>query len=262
MKVLKWLTFFIPGFLYCSASGIAQYARGASVSTILTIRSDQAPKSTLLTNIPESGSGLHSPVLIAAAWKENEQLLECRSLLAFDLGELPEPVLQNPRLLQSATLVLHPLQSNLAEGDEQKPGQISICRVKESWNDSALKWESQPGLDSGHRVNLLIKAKERKHLLETDVTRLVAAMLREGNNGFLIGHSGNDPQQYATGEIFASPLHENKKLRPLLVIKYRETMAATPVILRRAEGGGRQQQIRMTPVPGTAGAGQGSGQNN
>lgn len=260
---------YLRRFIVCCLAGItvslscvSQYAGGASYPTIVTLRSDRPPKSAMITNSVATASSLPSPLLIAAAWNEQEEQRECRSLLAFDFTELPEPLLKNPRLLQSATLVLHPLHAVLQPADEEKPGRFVISRIKEAWNDSALAWEKQPPADSGYRVSQYLKARDRKHLVETDVTRMVAEMLRSGNNGFILSPATTDDSRIATSEVFASPWNENKRLRPLLVIKYRDMIAATPVVLRRSEAGGRQQEIRFQRVPGSAGTGQSTGQEN
>ena len=62
----------------------------------------------------------------------------------------------------------------------------------------------------------------------------------------------NSPEpSIAFGELFASPKNENKNLRPILVINYREMATTSSLSQPITDAGGRAQQLKTQQNTGT-----------
>jgi hypothetical protein len=134
---------------------------------------------------------------------------------------LPQEIIDDPSLINSAELILCPLQISFTKNDEDKPSKIIIRRVMDKWVDSSTNWINQPSQDSTLKVSKLIKAKNKNYPVSIDVTKLVIKMLQKTNNGFLISMDNITDSSMASGQSFASPNFQFEELRPLLVIDYR-----------------------------------------
>jgi hypothetical protein len=188
---------------------------------MITLRSDLPSQSVLMSTLLADKAGDLSPVICAALWNDSGRHLECRSLLKFNFAYLPQLIVDDPSQINSAELILYPLQVSFSQNDENKPSKIIVRRVMDNWVDSATNWINQPSPDSTIKVSKLIKAKNKNYPVSVDVTKLVIKMLRSTNNGFLISLDDIGDSSIASGQSFASPRFEFADLRPLLVIEYK-----------------------------------------
>jgi hypothetical protein len=191
------------------------------INQMITLRSDLPSQSVLMSSLLADKKGDLSPVICAALWEDSGRHLECRSLLKFNFDYIPQFIVDDPSLINSAELILFPLQVSFSENDVNKPAKIIVMQVIDNWVDSSARWNNQPSPDSAVRVSKFIKVKNKNYPVSIDVTKLVIKMLRSANNGFLISIDNASDSSMSSGQSFASPKFEFEELRPLLVIDYR-----------------------------------------
>lgn len=193
----------------------------ASVNTFrIVLNSDSSTKSVLVSNIMDNKAGDMSPVLGAATWLDNDEELQCRSLLEFNLELLPIEVRENPSLIRYAELVLYPLNVEFAENDNNKMSFFYVRQILQSWNESTTMWKDQPLTDSVFQISVLIEKKDKDDPTNVDVTAFVKKMIKKENNGFMIFHDNDMNESLSAGQLFASPKNANPELRPQLIIYF------------------------------------------
>lgn len=201
-----------------SFSASAQTYSGFSDRSIV-LKSDTTTKSVLISNLLEDRVGDISPIIGAAAWKDNNKKLHCRSLLYFDYGILP--VFIKPEQITEAKLILRPLELNTIETfNKMKPGEFVVRRVVEPWEDSMTSWLTQPSSIPDDETIKSIPENKTGKTVRIDVTEIVKNMFQYGNNGFMISYRDSLETESFLSHWFASARYENKKLRPELMINY------------------------------------------
>lgn len=184
---------------------------------------DPSTKSVMVSNVIADKAGVMSPILGAASWKDNGKDLACRSLLEFDFNKLPIEVRQNPSLIQSAELVLYPINVDFEENDKEKPSFFYVRQVIEKWIDSTTKWNNQPITDSLNQASVLIAGENKNFPANIDVTAIVKKMIKKENNGFMLFHNNAFNELLAAGQIFGSPKNKDSGIRPQLIIYFEMT---------------------------------------
>ncbi len=207
----------------------------------LVIKADSNSRSVLLTNLLETEPGNQSPIIGTAAWTDLGRQLQCRSLLSFNYGVLPN-VIRAEQIIK-AQLILMPLQinSSIANNDKQF-SKFIVQRVLEPWQDSLANWSNQPLADMKNEVTKQINPKKKDKLVKIDVTDMVKNMFLQGNNGFMIKYEDPLAATASFSHWFASAKNENEDLRPILVITLdyklppyisgKETIPPLPMTLR------------------------------
>ncbi|MBP9103785.1 MAG: DNRLRE domain-containing protein [Chitinophagaceae bacterium] len=193
----------------------------ASINTFrIVLNSDSSTKSVLVSNIMDNKAGDMSPILGAATWFDNDEELQCRSLLEFNLELLPIEVRENPSLIRFAELVLYPLNVEFAENDNNKMSFFYVRQILQRWNESTTMWKDQPLSDSIFQTPVLIEQKDKDFPANIDVTTFVKKMIKKENNGFMIFHDNEMNESLSAGQLFASPKNANPELRPQLIIYF------------------------------------------
>ena len=183
----------------------------------IILKADSNSRSVLLSSLLETKPGNQSPIIGTAAWTDMGRQLQCRSLLSFNYGQLPN-VIRAEQIIK-AQLILVPLQVNNAiDNNDRQFSKFIVQRVLEQWEDSLATWSNQPVADIKDEVTKQINPKKKDKPVKIDVTDMVKNMFLYGNNGFMIKYE--DPRAAATSfsHWFASVKNENEDLRPLLVI--------------------------------------------
>ena len=163
----------------------------------------------------------------------------------------PMIISENPGVIISAELILFPLQVAFSDSDVYQPSKFIVSRVLKKWQDTAARWINQPAVDTSSQVVKIIKMQEKNQPVNVDVTRLIKDMILFGNNGFMICLENSPEPSIAFGELFASPKNENKNLRPILFINYREMATTSSLSQPLTDAGGRAQQLRTQQNTGT-----------
>jgi hypothetical protein len=214
----SWL-FIIALFLPAAINFLAAQISLQTTEFSFVLKSDSATKSSLLSDILETKPGYESPIIGTASWQDDNKELHCRSLLTFNYGQLPRFFKYDQ--IVKAQLVLVPLQIGVEESKTDNAAlHFSIKRVIEQWVDTLTTWVNQPKADSAGEVLKLLKIKKNDNYIKVDVTKIVKAMFRYGNNGFLFSYDNTAQRNRTFSNWFASAKNENEGLRPLLIITF------------------------------------------
>ncbi len=220
MKYNKSFLVFVLLILSSTAT-IAQAFPVVYNKNTFTLRSDLPSKSVLVSNLFSDKVADMSPFIGAALWTDSGRLFQCRSLLEFNYHFLPSAIVNDPLLIESALLILFPVEPVPAPNVKNKPYKFIIQRVSDKWVDTATMWINQPAADLSMEVVEIIKKKQKNNQLSIDVTKMVKEMLHLGNNGFLFSFNQSAEQTTVPGQWFASPKNDDINLRPLLIINYK-----------------------------------------
>ncbi len=198
----------------CAGLGFSLAAHAQSVQT-LTLRPGgaegiDAEVRTDFDSIPRPT--IHD--FIANAWTAQGNFFIARSLLKFDLTQIPS----NAEVTQ-ATLFLY---TNLTTGHHQlDSGENAsrLLRVTEPWVEEQVCWNNQPAYSPLDPVHLPQSVTHTQNY-EVDVTGHVADMVMhpEANFGWMFKL---DTEERYRCMVFASSDHANEAWRPMLVVTYR-----------------------------------------
>lgn len=212
----KPAAFFLAVFI--SATTLAQTYSGYSDIT-LRLKADSNTKSVLISNLLEDRVGDVSPIIGTAAWAENNKKFQCRSLLSFNYGILPQVI--RPEQITKAELVLQPLEFNTVESlNGIGMPRFTVRRIAEPWEDSLTNWLTQPGTTIDDETIKRVTTKKKWKPVYIDVTDMVKNMMRYGNNGFMIQYDDSLDSPSFLSQWFASAKYEDEKLRPQLWISW------------------------------------------
>lgn len=193
----------------------------------LRYRSDSSSQSVLLSNLLPDEVGNQSPFIGTAYWSDSSRLLECRSMLSFDLGMLNKLI--KPGQVVRATLVLHPIKPvEGATKSESRDSRLIVRRVVDTWEDSATTWLNQPKYTADDQVIKKVPAEKMNETVKINVTEIVRNMLLFGNNGFLICFPERDKMPASASQWFASSRNEKKEIRPVLLLDFYVVRGSTP----------------------------------
>lgn len=202
--------------IFISSAVFAQSFSSYSDFSII-LKADSNSRSVLLSNLLETKPGNQSPIIGTSAWTDQGRKLQCRSLLSFDYGVLPNVI--SAEQISKAELFLVPLQINSTiDNSDKQFSKIMVQRVIEQWDDSLATWSNQPLADIKAEVTKQINPKKKDKLLKINVTEMVKNMFLLGNNGFLIRYEDSLSAAASFSHWFASAKNENVDLRPLLII--------------------------------------------
>jgi len=242
-RFLSFLAIILPSILFSQVVPVTYTA-----TSNIVVRSDVKPKSVLLTNAVSDKVGDQSPVIGIAACDTCEKF-ECRSMLQFDLRQLPEAMQQRPDIIENAQLIIYPKFSD----NKIDPFTFYVKRVWDPWTDSLSTWNNQPFIKTVGSVKVKVNPSRTKPL-RIDVTGMVRDMLKFGNYGFMF--SVEDVTKVpAVGEWFASPKNDDKKARPVLLINYTTTYNSYADSYNRSPQRQSQQSQRGTTVSAPANRG-------
>jgi hypothetical protein len=166
---------------------------------------------------PGAGTDPQPPEICAAAWTKEGSPLLLRTVIRFDLSDIPA----NATIL-SARLSLfsnpRPLNGNHKDANSGTMNAIYLERITEPWTNPGVNWLNQPPVSSRHRLSIPHSPDAFQDLENLDVTSLVTDMVREGNYGFIMRL-----QQERTYTIrnFCSSRDPDPQKHPRLVIRYR-----------------------------------------
>lgn len=251
-NTLKILTVVLNIFI-TAAVAAQSYNSYADFSVIL--KADSNSRSVLLTNLLEKQPGNQSPIIGTAAWTDLGRQLQCRSLLSFDYGILPQVI--RAEQISKAQLILVPLQINSSiDNSDKQFSKFIVQRVLEPWEDLLATWLNQPLSDIKSEVTKQINPKKKDKLVKIDVTNIVKNMFLHGNNGFMIKYEDPLAAAASFSHWFASVKNENEDLRPLLVItlgyqfpSYSQTKEVIPPLPMTARDRDEMMQNYIRPEP-------------
>jgi hypothetical protein len=202
---------------FCSASFAQNLQQYTQFSVV--VKADSTARSALLSDLMPGKSGYDSPIIGTASWTDNNNKLQCRSLLSFNYGVLSR--IFKPEQIAKAQLVLVPLQvTNDIAGPEKKSYKFLVQRITEPWEDTSVTWLNQPKTDKADEVYKVVQKRKKDNYVKIDVTDIVRNMFRFSNNGFKFGQNEISSENSPYSNWFASAKNDNENARPLLIITF------------------------------------------
>jgi PKD repeat protein len=164
------------------------------------------------TDMPQTPRG-SSPDFIANAWTAQGNYFVQRSLLKFDLSQIPA----DAKVIR-ATLFLF---TNLTTGHYQLDSGANaslMLRVSEPWSENQVYWDNQPSFSPNSPV-IIPQSVTHTQNYELDVTSHVSDMVGNpaGNHGWLFTLQTEEKYRCM---VFASSDNTVAAWRPKLVVEY------------------------------------------
>jgi hypothetical protein len=158
-----------------------------------------------------------NPQLAANAWTFGGEFAIVRSLLAFDLNQVPTNAVIN-----NAKLSLYAWDTNtglLQHWFTDGSNAAWLERITTPWNEFTVTWNTQPSTSIENRVELPISTSRTQNYLDVNVTQLVSDMIanRSTSYGFMLKLQTEQTYRIMN---FCSSDHPNQALHPKLEIRY------------------------------------------
>ncbi|HET6244056.1 MAG: PKD domain-containing protein [Bacteroidetes bacterium] len=162
-----------------------------------------------------------NPQFAAMAWTFQGDPGVIRSLIDFDLREIPE----GPEII-SAKLSFYAIDKQTADNGLGRHSELSgdnswlILRITEQWEENSVKWNNKPATTNDGAIEMPGTSSPDKNYKDIDVTEMVKKKLEEPStsHGFMIRLKN---ENYYRRINFASSDNENASRRPKLVIVYK-----------------------------------------
>ena len=195
---------------------INQYALGQVTTTIVLQPNEDNSKDALISSYePSKNRGGHSD-FVAMSWTVSGNPANYRSLIEFDLSNIPSGAIIN-----SANLSLYSQESTGLGSHSTRSGsnESVLSRITSSWDENAVTWNNQPTTTAENEVFLSESSSSTQDYLDIDVTNLVEDMIADPTNshGFLLKLLN---EQYYRKLVFAASGHSDSNLHPKLEVCY------------------------------------------
>lgn len=187
---------------------LSQYA-----TLVLRPGPEDAYCASIRTDAPNSNFATDSNFM-ANAWTYHGDFFVQRSLIRFDLSQIPENV-----EIISANLSLY---CNKESGHYQMhsgENKAYLKKVTSWWDNKTVNWNNQPEIASGISVVLPKSTDQHQNYEKIDVTSLIMDMLPATTNNFGFMLHLEVEQTYRC-MVFASSWHNKIEWRPKLEIVY------------------------------------------
>jgi hypothetical protein len=191
---------------------------GAKWNDVLLMISNHPPESYFATK----NFNVY-PRIAATAWTHSGQLIKYRTLLKFDLADIPAGA-----SIQNATLFLYSDPVNTSGEISNQPlsgsNALYIERVTQSWDPTTVTWSNQPATTPTGRI-LLGASSSTVENIQIDISTLVREMITNQVTNYGLLLSEQSEVQFRSRN-YASTDHANATLHPKLVIQYTATFWA------------------------------------
>ena len=200
--------FTIVCLLILTSSAFAQTTK----TLILRPGPQDGTDADIRTDMPRTPNG-NSPDFIANAWTAQGNYFVQRSLLKFDLSQIPVEA-----TVLNATLFLY---TNLTTGHHQLDSGANaaiLLRATQPWTEDQVYWDNQPAASDPDPVYLPQSTSHTQNY-EVNVTSHVSAMVANPTNNYGWLFKLQVEEKYRC-MVFASSDHPVAEWRPKLVIQY------------------------------------------
>ena len=204
---MKKLFLYLYLFIGCTYSVLAQ-------DTIII--SGESIEDAYINSVNYAPNG-YAPTLISAHWTYGGYEGVGRSLIRFDLSEIPEyATVLNAKL----SLYHDPTSEHIGHSNMGGDNTGIIMRIVENWSDEEVTWYTQPITTNTNWVFIPAPESEDQDYPDLSVTRLVQDMVNHPDIqlGFIIKLF--DEYELYRSLVFASIDHADPDLRPTLYIEY------------------------------------------
>ena len=180
-------------------------------------------KDAMISSLEKSKNRGVYPDLPAMSWTVDGAPVDYRSLIEFDLSNIP-----NGAIINSAKLSLYSYNSSGLGSHSVRSGsnESVLSRITSPWEESNVTWNNQPTITTKNQVFLSTSTELIQDYLNIDVLNLIEDMIEKPNNnhGFLLKLSN---EQYYRSLLFAASDHDNPNLHPKLEVCYSITTSAS-----------------------------------
>jgi len=183
----------------------------------ITIRpNEDNSKDALISSYePSKNRGVY-PDFVAMSWTVSGNPVNYRSLIEFDLSNIP-----SGSIINSAGLSLYSQESSGLGSHSVTSGsnESVLSRITSSWEENSITWNNQPTTTTENQVFLSESSSSTQDYLNIDVTDLIEDMIADPSNshGFLLKLLN---EQYYRSVIFAASGHSDSDLHPKLEVCY------------------------------------------
>ncbi len=152
----------------------------------------------------------------AIAWTNSGNPSNARSLLQFDLGNIPPAV-----IITNAVLSLfhnpNPASGNPGHSVMSGPNDALLQRITSPWSEFGVTWNSQPATTTQNEVTLPASTLMNQDYLNINVTALVQDMVNNPlqSFGFMLKLQN---ESYYRSMLFASSDHPDVSKHPVLLV--------------------------------------------
>lgn len=166
---------------------------------------------------PNTNYGSH-PEFSALAWTCGGSPCRIRSLLQFDLSDIPE----GSKIID-AKLSLYSWNSpsNGSHSTQSGSNETFLQRITENWSENTVTWNSPPFVTTVNQVVLQASSNAIQHYEDIDVTDIVQDMVDDPANSYGFFFRLSTEQEFRK-MIFASSDNPDAGLHPKLEIEYQE----------------------------------------
>ena len=197
-----------------------QHLSAQVTNTIVLQPDENNSKDALISSYePSKNRGVY-PDFVAQSWTVSGSPVDYRSLIEFDLSNIP-----NGAVINSADLSLYSHDSPGLGSHSTTSGsnESVLSRITSSWEENSVTWNNQPTTTTENQVFLSESSSSTEDYLNIDVTDLVLDMIADSANshGFLIKLL---TEQHYRSLVFAASGHSNSDLHPKLEVTYTETI--------------------------------------
>jgi hypothetical protein len=205
----KRYLFLITLFFVLSGNVYAQY------SVVLRPDKNDCKNALIVSNLPNANYANH-PDFASIAWTNNDNPVNARSFIQFDLSAIPEGATINSAKL---SLYAYNSPSNGSHSTINGSNESYLRRITEPWNEDSVTWNKKPATSNINQVLLPQSTSSSQSYIDIDVSKLVADMLNDekGNHGFALQLAN---ESYYRRMVFASSANNNINLRPKLEIDF------------------------------------------
>lgn len=171
-------------------------------------------KDALISSLEKSKNRGVYPDFVAKSWTVSGNPVDYRSLIEFELSNIPSGA-----LVTSANLSLFSQESSGLGSHSTSSGsnESVLNRITSSWEENTVTWNNQPSTTTENQVFLSESLNSIQDYLNIDVTNLVEDMISDPSNshGFLLKLLN---EQYYRSMVFASSDYSDSNLHPKLEV--------------------------------------------
>ena len=193
---------------------------GQITTTIVLQPDEDTSKDALISSLEKSKNRGFYPDFVAMSWTVSGDPVDYRSLIEFDLSNIPSGAVINSAYL---SLYSHDSPGLGSHSTTSGSNESVLSRITSSWEENSVTWNNQPTTTTENQVFLLESSSSTEDYLNIDVTDLVLDMIADSANshGFLIKLL---TEQHYRSLVFAASGHSDSDLHPKLEVTYTETI--------------------------------------
>lgn len=183
------------------------------------------------------------PEISMATWTQSGSLKLLRSLIYFNLAEVPSNA-----IITKATLTLYPYtyNNNYTGIPLQGNNTVNICPITSPWLEDSVTWNTQPGIDIANAITTPSTSMPATSI-SYDVTSLAITQHYFPGQAYGWLMKQDDETNYYLTASFASSDHADSSMRPEIEVIYLNP-TETPEQAKHH----RQLIIYPNPASGTA----------